>query len=106
MAAKSAGAETSGKSAWFDEQAHTTLISEKATQLDSFISTVEDGRVTDAELKSQEERVIKLMKEIEPQLDSKLHARVTELLCELTAYDIMQVLNAMQQSRPVSKFRG
>lgn len=106
MAANGAGAEGSGKSAWFDDQANTPLISEKATQLDSFITTMADGQVTDAELQAQEERVIKLMKEIEPQLDAKLHARVTELLCELTAYDMMQILNTMQQSRPVSKFRG
>ncbi len=65
-----------------------------------------DGKVTDAEVKAQEERVVKLMKEIEPQLDAKLHDRVTELLCELTAYDMMQMLNMMQQSRPASKFRG
>jgi hypothetical protein len=106
MAAKNAGAEAAGKSAWFDDEAHATLISDKATQLDSFVNAMADGQVTDVELKSQEERVMKLMKEIEPQLDSKLHARVTELLCELTAYDMMQVLNTMQQTRPVTKFRG
>jgi hypothetical protein len=67
---------------------------------------MEDGRVTDDELKAQEDRVVKLLKEIEPQLEPALHARVTELLCELTAYDIMQVLNSMQQTRPASTFRG
>jgi hypothetical protein len=46
------------------------------------------------------------MKEVEPQLDGKLHEQVTNLLCELTAYDMMQLLNMMQQSRPMSKFRG
>ena len=95
-----------GKSAWFDEAAHATLISEKATRLESFVSAMADGQVTDEELKAQEERVMKLMKEIEPQLEPKLHARVTDLLCELTAYDMMQLLNTMQQSRPVTKFRG
>ena len=94
------------KSAWFDEQAHATLISDKATRLNSFVSAMADGQVTDAELKSQEERVMTLMKEIEPQLEPKLHASVTELLCELTAYDMMQMLNTMQQSRPATKFRG
>jgi hypothetical protein len=94
------------KSAWFDETAHASLISDKATQLESFVSTMADGQVTDDELKAQEERVMKLMKEIEPQLDPKLHARVTDLLCELTAYDMMQMLNTMQQSRPTTKFRG
>ena len=57
-------------------------------------------------MKAQEERVVKLMKEIEPQLEPKLHERVTQLLCELTAYDMMQSLNMMQSARPVSKFRG
>jgi len=31
---------------------------------------------------------------------------VTELLCELTAYDVMQMLHAMQSSRPQTKFKG
>ena len=94
------------KSAWFDEQANTPLISEKAQRLDSFVAALADGQVTDAELKSQEERVVKLLKEIEPQLDPALHARVTDLLCELTAFDIMQTINMMQQARPATKFRG
>jgi hypothetical protein len=46
------------------------------------------------------------MKEIEPQLDPQLHGQVTELLCELTAYDLMQALNMMQHARPATKFRG
>jgi hypothetical protein len=94
------------KSAWFDEQANTPLISDKAQRLDSFVAALADGQVTDSELKTQEDRVVKLLKEIEPQLEPKLHERVTELLCELTAYDIMQTINMMQQSRPASKFRG
>jgi hypothetical protein len=65
-----------------------------------------DGKVTDAELKAQEGRVVELLKEIEPQLEPNLHARVTQLLCELTAYDVMQMLNMLEQSRPASKFRG
>ena len=65
-----------------------------------------DGKVTDDEVKAQEQRVVKLMKEIEPQLEPKLHERVTQLLSELTAYDLMQSLNMMQNARPMSKFRG
>ena len=71
------------------------LIAEEAKRLDSFVAAMADGKVTDAEVKAQEERVVKLLKEIEPQLDAKLHDRVTELLCELTAYDMMQMLNMM-----------
>jgi hypothetical protein len=31
---------------------------------------------------------------------------VTELLCELTAYDLMQTLHEMQKARPRTAFRG
>jgi hypothetical protein len=103
MAAKHASAT---KSTWFDDDANTSLISQEAQRLESFVSAMADGQVTDDELKAQEKRVVKLLKEIEPQLEPKLHAQVTELLCELTAYDIMQLLNTMQHSRPASKFRG
>jgi hypothetical protein len=105
MAAKGTSGGAS-KSAWFDEDANTALISDQAQKLDTFVAAMADGKVTDAELKAQEGRVVKLLKEIEPQLEPKLHARVTELLCELTAYDIMQMVNMMEQSRPATKFRG
>jgi hypothetical protein len=35
-----------------------------------------------------------------------LHAKVTELLCELTAYDIMQFAHSLQEAKPRSQFRG
>jgi hypothetical protein len=93
-------------SSWFDEGSNAPIIAEQAKRLDSFVEAIADGKVTDAELKSQEERLVKLMKEIEPQLDAKLKERVTQLLCELTAYDMMQALSMMQQSRPKTVFRG
>ena len=99
-------ATTPGKSTWVDEETDLPLITERARQIDSFLDAIADGKVTDAEVKAQEARVIKLMREIEPQLEPEVHERVTELLCELSAYDMMQVLNIMQHSRPASKFRG
>lgn len=94
------------KASWLDEGANTSLITEKAQKLESFLSAVADGQVTDAELKAQEERLVALMKEIEPQLEPKLHDRVTELLCELSAYDFMQAMHMMQTARPATRFRG
>jgi hypothetical protein len=94
------------KSTWFDEASSESLIADKAQQLESFLAAMADSKVTDAEVKEQEERVVKLMKEIEPQLDPKLHERVTQLLCELTAYDLMQSLNLLQSARSGVKFRG
>ena len=67
---------------------------------------VADGVVDQKELAAQEARLVKLMQEVEPQLPPPLHAKVTELLCELTAYDLMQSLHAMQESRPKTQFRG
>jgi hypothetical protein len=99
-------AAKSGKTTWVDEDSDLPLITERARQLDSFVDAIADGKVTDAEVKAQEARVMKLLKEIEPQLEPKMRERVTELLCELSAYDMMQVLNIMQHSRPLSKFRG
>jgi hypothetical protein len=93
-------------SSWFDENSNTSRIAQQAQRLDSFLAAIADGKVTDQEVHAQEERVVRLMKDIEPQLDAKLHDRVTELLCELTAYDMMQAFNLMQTARPATKFRG
>jgi hypothetical protein len=92
--------------AWLDDTTDSPLIEKYARQLDSFIETMADGIVEPSELKAQERRLTKLMKEIEPQLDDALHAKVTQLLCELTAYDLMQTIAAMQACRPKTTFRG
>ena len=91
---------------WIDEETQSSVIEQYSRQLDSFIDTFADGRVDEAELAAQEQRLTTLMQEIEPQLDDELHAKVTKLLCELTAYDIMQLAAVMQESRPKTTFRG
>ena len=73
-----------GRAGWFDEASQTPRIEEYARQLDSFVQTMADGKV--------------------PQLDDALHEKVTRLLCELTAYDLMQTLSLMRPA--VRKFRG
>jgi|GEM_PF-255403 len=91
---------------WVDELTQTPLIDDYAHQLESFISAMADGRVDGDEIKSQEQRVVGLLKEIDPQLDDTLHAKVTQLLCELTAFAIMQMLYAVEQTRPQTVFQG
>jgi len=91
---------------WVDELTQTPLIDGYARQLESFMSAMADGRVEENEVKSQEQRVVGLLKEIDPQLDDALHTKVTQLLCELTAYAIMQMLYAMEQTRPKAVFQG
>ncbi len=98
--------QSTGRTSWFDETTQTPLIDKYARELDTFIQTMADGQVDEGEIRAQEGRLVALMKEVEPLLDDATHARVTELLCELTAYDIMQMLHAVQSSRPKTTFQG
>jgi hypothetical protein len=93
-------AERLDRTDWFDETTEAPLIEGYARQLNTFIETLADSRVDQSELKAQEARLVALMKEVEPLLDDTLHEKVTRLLCELTAYDLMQMLHAMEQARP------
>jgi hypothetical protein len=96
----------SKRSSWFDAKSHRLLIEEHAKQMDSFLQAMADGKIEPSELHAQEERLVALMKEIEPLLDDALHEKVTRLLCELVAYDQMQMVHMMQEARPKGVFRG
>ena len=91
---------------WLDEDSKTIRIDEYAAQLDAFVSAMADGRIDDKELAAQEGRVVSLMKEIEPQLPEPVHDRVTALLCELSAFNVMQLLHSLHEARPKTTFRG
>lgn len=91
---------------WFDDKGQKPVIEQYARQLDSFIQAMADGIIEESEVQQQEAQLIAAMKEVEPLLDEELHAKVTRLLCELTAYDLMQTLHAMQQGRSQATFRG
>ncbi len=100
------GKSTRSTSAWLDETSSVPIISEKAQQMESFLAAMADGKVDAAEVAAQEAKLAALMKEVEPLLDDALHEKVTQLLCELTVYDLMQVLHTMHQARPKTEFRG
>jgi hypothetical protein len=90
---------------WFDD-ASTSLIAEEAQRLDTFLEAVADGKIDKSELDAQQARLVKRMKEVEPLLSDELHAKVTKLLVELTAFDLMQVMYSMHEGRPKTAFRG
>jgi hypothetical protein len=94
------------KTPWFDTTSETPLIAEYARKLDSFLQVVADGRVDSGEIAAQEQRVVTLMKEVEPLLSPEAHEKVTRLLCEVTAYDLMNAFHMAGLSRPMTKFRG
>ena len=90
---------------WLDEATQTPLIDDYTEKLTTFIDTMADGHVDHAELSAQEQRLVELLKKVEPQLADDLHADVTQLLCELTAYNVMQVLSSLQDARPKTRLR-
>ena len=65
-----------------------------------------DGNVDADEVHQQEQRVVALMKEVEPKLDDKMHEQMTKLLCEISALSVMQVLQELCETRPKTQFRG
>ena len=99
-------AKSAGQTPWFDAASESELLTEYARKLDSFLDVVADGRVDAKELEAQEQRVVKLMKEVEPLLSPEAHEKVTHLLCEVTAYDLMNTMHIAGKSRPRTTFRG
>jgi hypothetical protein len=99
-------AKKSQRQSWLDDKAQTPLIDGYVQKLTTFVDALADGQVEDKEVKAQEQRLTKLMKEVEPLLDDAQHEQVTKLLCEITAYNIMQTLNSLQSARPHAEFHG
>ena len=94
------------RQSWLDDNAQTTLIDDYARNLSSFVDAMADGVVDAKEVAAQEKRVVELMKEIEPQLDDAMHEQVTQLLCELSAYNAMQLLHSLYEARPKTQVPG
>lgn len=91
---------------WLDDSTDAPLIHEYAHRLGGFIEALADGKIEAHELEAQEARLVALMKKVEPELSDKVHDDVTQLLCELTAYNIMHTLHELASVRPKTKFRG
>jgi len=84
---------------WFDEKAEHPLVQEQVTKLASFTEAMADGIVSKQEVAGQEQRLVAVMKKLEPELSDDLHAKVTTVLVELTAYNVMRLLHELQTER-------
>ncbi len=85
---------------WIDPETNEPLIDDYASQLSTFLDAMADGVIDDQELAAQESRLVALLGAVEPGLSDEQHAKLTELMCELSAYNIMQFCHQMQQHRP------
>ena len=91
---------------WFDEDAAHPVVLESVNKLESFTSAMADGVVDKGELEAQEQRLSTAMKALEPALDDALHAKVTKVLVELSAYNVMRLLHELQAQRARLAFEG
>jgi hypothetical protein len=87
------------RASWFDDKAAHPVIQDRLEKLASFTSALEDGVVSKQELNGQEERLVAAMKHVEGELNDELHSKVTTLLVEMTAYNVMRLLHELQAER-------
>src|SRR5262249_48319564 len=87
------------KTSWFDDKAQHPILQERASKLETFTSALADGVVTRRELEGQEQRLMTAMKALEPELSDALHEKVTTVLVELSAYNVMRLLHELQTER-------
>jgi hypothetical protein len=84
---------------WFDEKTHMPVIDEQVHKLSTFVDAMADGVIDDAELEKQQSSVVEAMKAVESELNDDQHAKITRLMVELSAYNIMRLLHELHQTR-------
>jgi len=94
------------RTSWFDEKADVPVIQEQVTKLQSFTEAMADGIVERRELEAQEQRLVAAMKQLEPALSDELHGKVTTMMVELSAYNIMRLLHELHAERARMAFDG
>ena len=87
------------RTSWFDDTTKQPIIQEQVQKLESFTSALADGVVSRQEVSGQEQRVAAAMKAVESELSDDQHAKVTTLLVELSAYNVMRLLHELQAER-------
>ena len=93
------------RKSWVDPETNEPLIDDYAKKMANFMQAFADGVITEQEISDQEARLVDLMRKVEEHLDDAAHAEVTRLMCELTAFNIMQLVYETHMSR-ATVFRG
>ena len=86
------------RTSWFDDS-DLPVIDEQVEKLESFAQAMADGVIEKQELDRQQESLITAMKAVEPTLTDEQHGKVTRLLIELSAYNIMRLLHELRGAR-------
>ena len=84
---------------WFDDHKDLPVIDEQMNKLEHFVASMADGIIEKGELEKQQFNLVKAMKAVDADLNDAQHAKVTQLLMELSAYNVMRLLHELQQKR-------
>jgi len=87
------------RASWLSDDTDLPLLDEHVQKLDHFVSSMADGVIDKGELEKQLDNLVSAMKAVEGDLDDATHAKVTKLLVELTAYNVMQTLHDLAAER-------
>jgi hypothetical protein len=92
------------RASWFDDKTDYPIIHDQVQKLKTFTDALADGIVEKRELEAQEQRLVAAMKQLEPALSDDLHDKVTKVLVETSAYNIMRLLHELQAERARAAF--
>jgi len=84
---------------WLDDKTNVPVIDEQVQKLTIFVEAMADGVIEKTELEKQQSSVVQAMKAVQGDLNDAQHEKVTRLLVELSAYNIMRLLHELQQTR-------
>jgi hypothetical protein len=84
---------------WLDDDTDLPALEGHVQQLEHFTNALADGIVDADELAKQNEAVVAAMKAVQDELSDEQHAKVTALLVELTALNIMTTLHELAAER-------
>ena len=87
------------RTGWFDEKAEYPVIQQEVNKLRSFTDAMADGIIEKKELDAQEQRLVAAMRRLEPELSDDLHEKVTAVMVEMSAYNIMRLLHELHAER-------
>jgi hypothetical protein len=93
------------RTSWFDD-AELPIIDEQVEKLESFAQAMADGVIEKQELEQQQASLVAAMKAVEPSLSDDVHDKVTRLMIELSAYNIMRLLHELQLQKLQRTFGG
>ena len=92
------------RTSWFDDS-DLPVIDEQVHKLESFTDAMADGVIEAQELKQQQDSLVETMRAVEAGLSDEQHAKVTRLLVELSAYNIMRLLHELHSARMQKTFK-